>query len=193
MPKSDSQEPSNDEMRELLVTMFPDIRVAVGNACRNLHLPHEDDVNRFTNRIVEKLMEKDYHLLRRFKIGSPSQPWLYQIARRNILHWLKEEKRKVSFEDAPPDSFVSPPDQEQALLRKENAARLQAALARLTKRQRLLFRLICQGLSAEKIAKKTGIKKESVGPMRDVLIKRLQKLLEEGDKKAKPDGGHEER
>lgn len=192
MPKPDSQETSSDEMGILLVTMLPDIRVAVSNASRSLHLPHEADSSRFTQRIVVMLMGNDYHLLRTFKIGSPPQPWLYKIARRNILHWLKDERRQVPIEDAPPDSLVSPPDQEQALLRKENAAQLEAALARLTRRQRLLFRLICQGLSAEKIAKETGIKKESVGPMRDVLIKKLQKLFGEGDKKAKPDSGQKE-
>lgn len=177
-------------MREQLETILPDIYAAVCKACGNLsRYFDEDDYNRYTQRIALLLMVDDYRLLRSFKKKSSPQTWLYKIAWRNILHWLQEQNRQVSLDDLPPDFFAAPPDQEQALLFKENMVLLQAALGRLSERKRLLFHLICDDLNASEIAEKMDIETSSVYPMRDTLIKKLQETLSADGKTVRPDNG----
>jgi RNA polymerase sigma factor (sigma-70 family) len=192
MPKSDSQKPSTDDMRKLLETMYPDIHTAVRHACGKLgHHFDEDHYNSYAHRVVDFLMLDDYSLLRSFKNESSPQTWLYKIAWRKILHWLEEENRQVSIDDMLPDAFISPPEQEEALLLKERKALVQAARRQLSERRELLYRLICEGLSAKEIAEKMKIKGGSVYPMRDVLIEKIQEIIDERGKAAKPETGSE--
>lgn len=190
MPKPDLQEPSNDDMRELLETMLPDIDAAVRQACGSFHRHFgEDDYERFAHRVEVMLMENDYHLLRSFRHESSAQTWLFKIAWCDILDWLKERDREVSLEEAPPESSIAPPKQEEELLLKERRALMEEAARQLSERRELLYRLICEDLSAREIAGKMGIETKSFYPMRDVMIERIQEIIDARSKRAKPDKG----
>jgi RNA polymerase sigma factor (sigma-70 family) len=181
MPKSDSPKPANSEIENLFLDIIPLIPAVVRQACLSLnHYPDQMEFDGLCQRIVLLLMDKDFHTLRSFDNRSEPQTWLFTIAKRLILRRLKEQKRELPLEDLPPDSFTTQPVLEEKLIWEEEEKLLQAAVGKLTKRERKLFGLILQGLKAEEIAKEMRIKKESVYPEKNALIKKLQNIINGG-------------
>ena len=179
MPKKDSPEKAINAARKLFEEILDDIPIAVSQACRNLgHHPSKMEFEGFVSRITLLLMDNDFHTLRSFANGSTSKTWLFTIAKRHILHLLQKQKREARLEDLPPNSFPIPPDQEQQLILEEREKHLLVAISKLTERERKLFYLITQELSAEEIANKMGVKKDSVYRGRSALIKKLQNMYE---------------
>lgn len=180
MSDSHSSKPSSSQMQALLLQMYPEVAVAVRQACRSLsHHPDQAELDGFIQRIVVLLMENDYHTLRSFSGNSEPQTWLRTIARRHILHLLQKEKRKISIQDLPPDSFVSQSHQEEEIFLGEMKGQLRAAVSQLTAHERELFDLVMEGLKTTEIAKRLDIKVTSARTEKSALIKKLGKILQD--------------
>lgn len=177
MPKMDQPEMAISETEKLFLEIIPYIPSSVRQACQNLnHHPDKMEFDGLVSRIIMLLMDNDFHTLRSFGNGSKPQTWLYTIARRYVLYQLRKRKKEVHLEDLPLDSFTTQPDQEVKLISEEREKLLQAAISKLTKRERKLFGQILQGAKAEEIAKEMGIKKESVYAKKSVLLRKLEKI-----------------
>jgi DNA-directed RNA polymerase specialized sigma24 family protein len=100
MPCTISQEPVNEDMKEIFEDVFPRIPKVVRNVCVNIgHDPDRMDVDEFAQRIGVLLWKNDYRVLRSFKHESSLETWLFTIAKRRILRWLPEQDRIDSLED----------------------------------------------------------------------------------------------
>lgn len=177
MPKSDSPTPANSDIEQLFLDIIPLIPAVVRQSCQSLnHHPDQMEFDGLVSRIVMLLMDDDFHALHSFDNRSDPQTWLFTIAKRLIMRRLKAQKRELSLEDLPPDSFITQPDQEEKLISEEKEKLLQVAIGKLTERERKLLSLTLQGLNAKEIAKEMGIKKESVYPERSAMMKKLQKI-----------------
>lgn len=181
MPKSDSPKPAISEIEQLFLDIVPQIPIAVRQACQSLnHHPNKMEFEGFVSRIVMLLLDNDFHALRSFDNRSEPQTWLFTIAKRLILRRLKEQKRELPLEDLPPDSFITQPVQEEKLIWEEEEKLMQAAVSKLTKRERKLLGLILQGAKTEEIAKEMGIKRESVYAKKSAVMRKLQKIINGG-------------
>jgi RNA polymerase sigma-70 factor (ECF subfamily) len=178
MPKSNSPEIAISDIEQLFLDAIPLIPPVVRQACQSLnHHPNPLEFDGFVSRIVMLLLDNDFHTLRSFDNRSELQTWLFMIAKRLILRRLKAQKRELPLEDLPPDSFTTQPVQKEKLIWEEEEKLLQAAIGKLTERERKLLDLILQGVEAEEIAKEMGIKKESVYAKKSALIKKLKRLF----------------
>jgi RNA polymerase sigma factor (sigma-70 family) len=150
-----------------LQDIHPIIPKVVGQVCAGLgRYLSQTEFEDFVQEINESLLEDDRHVLLSFDRRSTPRTWLYTIARRHILHRLQKKSKMESLDNMAPNSsiFIVHPDQEKTLLAKELDAILQAALSKLTNRERNLLVLWLQERSREEIAKGMGIKKKSVSP-----------------------------
>jgi RNA polymerase sigma factor (sigma-70 family) len=139
-----------------------------------------DDVNRFKQRLSEKLLRKNKKPLGDLLDEAKLKPWLQKIANREVSRVLQREGQSVRFEDAPSEILEQPPVQEELLLLKEQTQLLTEAIAKLMRRERKLVELIQQDLNAEKMAKELGIKVKSVHRMKNAVVKKLEKLINGG-------------
>jgi len=182
MPRMDSREPSDDDLENLfLQEIHPIISGVVRKVCASLRR-HPDliDADEFARRIAYLLWKNDYQVLRSFKHESEPETWLFTIAKRHILHELRERDGIVSLDDVPPDSLIAQPNQEERLTSQYKEKALLAAISKLTEREQKLFGLLRQGRSTEKIAEELGIKRRSASVMKRALIKKLRRIIEEG-------------
>jgi RNA polymerase sigma factor (sigma-70 family) len=183
MSRIDSREHANDDVENLfLQDICPIIPKVVGQVCSGLvHYPGQTEIDDFIQEINESLLENDRHVLRSFDHRSRPQTWLYAIVRRHILHRLQKRVNMESLEDMPLDSsnFIVHPDQEKRLLAKEMEEVLQSAFSKLTEHERKLLVLRLQERSRGEIAKKIGIKKESVSREINAVINKLQRIVRE--------------
>ena len=178
MPNSTSREPADRDVEILLLSVYSYIPDIVRKACHSLgHHPQQMELDGIVEEIVLLLMKDNYRVLKSFHqesddLKSEFSKWLFTIAWRRALHRFQEQRRFVSLEYLPDDYFASPPDQEEAVMLQERDEQLQAALEKLTTRERLLYELIKHGLSRKEIAKALGIQPKSVSSMRNALIKK---------------------
>ena len=182
--RPDSHEPLSPEelYQEALSLLEPIARAAFS---RRHHFPSPDDVARLCDRLRFSLWKDDYHKLRSFKGEAQLSTWLGTVAYHEAIAFLKEARKHVPLEDAPPHIFDRMPEQEESLLHKEQEHLLaQAVLHKLTPTERELYELaIRQELKAEEVAKRMNVKKESVYSMKKDLKKKLEKLLNGDGKK----------
>ena len=180
MPRTISQEPATDDLKKLFEYIFPDIPTVVRKVCVNLGRdPDRMDVDEFAQRIRVLLWKNDYRVLRLFKHESSLETWLFTIAERKILRWLREQGCIKDLEDKAPDSFIVQQDQEERLLRKERRKILQSASFKLPRREQKLLGLWRQEWSREETAEEMGIRKESGALEKVDLIKMLQRIIRE--------------
>ena len=104
------------------------------------------------------------------------------VANHEASRFLRQERRHVSLDDASSEMFIQPPMQEVLLLDKEQRHLLAKVLPKLTPRQRKVFEDLRQGKAAKKTAQEMGINVAAVYRQRDVVKKKIQKLLEEKKK-----------
>ena len=153
-------------------------------ALRRYFPEHEaEDVGRFKQMLKLLLWADEQKLVGNVQDATKLKPWLQRVANHKVIRILKEERRKVSFDDAPPEVLIQPSTQEEELLQKEQEQLLDEALAKLTPRERKLVELIQQGLKAEEIAQELGIKAKSVHRMKNAAVKKLGKLVNGGWRK----------
>lgn len=180
MPETDSYVPENKDLERLYEDMLPHIPTVVGQVCASLrYSPGEIELEAMAQRLRFSLWEKGYRRLHSFKPVSPSQPWLFKVAIRDIRRWLQKQSRMVSLEDMLPDSFTTQPDQESELLKKERWKILLAAVARLPEGQQRLFYLMLDGLSDPEMARKLRMEVKSLRVKRSRLLRKLEEMVNE--------------
>jgi RNA polymerase sigma factor (sigma-70 family) len=160
-----------------IISVIPSV---VGKVCANLgHYPDQTDVDSFAQQIAYLLWKEDYRVLRSFKGEAAPETWLFTIARRQILQWLRERKKIESLDDLPAEVYVVEEEQEKRLLRKEREEMLREAVTKLTVHDQKLYGLLRQELSVDKIADEMGIKRRSAAVMKRILIVKLRRIIRE--------------
>lgn len=103
----------------------------------------------------------------RYEPQAKFSTWLYTIAHNRLMDHFRSGKRAalVSYDDEddrPPEPVADTPQPEETLARKQDAARLLAAIDALPAAQREAFVLQQEGdLSVEEIAAATGVNRET--------------------------------
>jgi RNA polymerase sigma factor (sigma-70 family) len=180
-------------MEKLLLSVLPDIPDVVRNACHHLgHHPDQMELDGMVQEIILLLMKDNYRVLKSFDpesddLKSKFSKWLYTIAWRRALRRFQKQSRLVRLEEIPTGHLVLPPNQEAAVASQERDKQLKAALEKLPPRKRLLYDLLSRELSAKEIALEMDIQPESVSPMKNAMIKKIQQILK-NDGKMKGDG-----
>jgi RNA polymerase sigma-70 factor (ECF subfamily) len=109
--------------------------------------------------------------------------WLFTIAHNRLMDHFRSRARSalVSYEDDPIDDVAADtPRPEDALARKQDAARLLAAIAALPAAQREAFVLQQEGeLSVEEIAAVTGVNRETAKSRLRYAVGKLRAGLRE--------------
>jgi RNA polymerase sigma-70 factor (ECF subfamily) len=187
MSFDDSNGNGDQELQQLYsesLRMIPD---AVRKAFhRYKYKPNKLELDGLAQQVRVRLLDNDYAALRSFKHQASLKTWLQKITNNLVSRYVQRQRRKVSLERFSPDAFFSKATPEARVISKEQKEmqkkKLKAALSKLTPRQRQLYDLSCQDdLDDEEIAKRMGIKPNSVSSLRRKLIAKLRRLLEEGE------------
>ncbi|MCI0339240.1 MAG: sigma-70 family RNA polymerase sigma factor [Acidobacteria bacterium] len=166
------------DIEKLFESLRPQISDIVCKACASLgHQPQKMELDDFVERIVVLLMDNNYCHLRSFRQDSSPQTWLFTVAKHDIGKQLRRQSKMVSLEDFLPDSFISPPDQEERLISEERERILFDVISRLTVGEKKLFELLWEGKGAIEVAKELEITKESVWTKKSSLIKKIREIL----------------
>jgi RNA polymerase sigma factor (sigma-70 family) len=180
MSRTISRETASNDVEKFFEVIFPVIPRIVRKACISLGRdPNQVDVDEFTQRIGILLWKGNYRVLRSFRRESSLETWLFTIAKRNILRWLRETNWMESLEDKPPESIFIQPPQEGSLLLDERRKILQVASCKLSSRKRKLLVLWRQERSRRETAEELGIKIKSVTVEKVELVKMLQRVIRE--------------
>jgi RNA polymerase sigma factor (sigma-70 family) len=173
--------PEINDAEEFFESIFPVIPKIVHKGCISLGRdPNQMDVDELAQRIGVLLWKDDYRVLRSFKRESLVETWLFTIAKRKIMRWLREQDGMESLEGKPPDSFIIQQHQEERLLLDERRKILQTAATKLSGRKQELLGLWLQERSREETAEEMGIQRKSVSVEKANLIKALQRIIREG-------------
>ncbi len=187
MPKSNVEpkpDANNDtQIKELFAQADSLLESAVRFAfLKWRHLPSPEDVARLKQRLRFHLLEDDYRRLRSYNQQAKLATWLQTVVNHEVSHFLKQESRQISFDDAPAEIFTKSAMQEVLLLEKEQRHLLKKVLPKLTPHQRKIFEDWRQGEAAEKTAQEMGIKVASAHRQRHVVSKKIQKLIRKEQK-----------
>jgi RNA polymerase sigma factor (sigma-70 family) len=121
--------------------------------------------------IFRLLLEKDFHLLRRYRPGRPLAAYLRVIAWSKTLNASRGRRRGISLEEAEAEDSVSA-----SVEAAERVTRLQVALATLPERDAQALRWFYEeGLSYAEIARRFGIGLSGIGM---VLVRARERLKE---------------
>lgn len=162
------------------------VRLYENNVLRlALQLARSDDEAR---DLYQEAFLKIYRSLDRFRFESRFSTWVYRVVMNVCLDHLRRASRRreqqaPAVEDGRPDVFQALPDgrpgfdPEQALRGKEIGRRLDAALTRLSPRERLVFELKhYHGLKLRAIGEYCGTSEENA---KNSLFRATQKLRTE--------------
>jgi RNA polymerase sigma-70 factor (ECF subfamily) len=112
---------------------------------------------------------KQHTLRKREAFGA----WLFRIARNMVAAYYRDRRRTVPLELAKEEPAANPPPPEE-LMRREELARLQAALGTLSEREQDIIRLkFGGGLGNQEIA---GILRLRAGHVAVIVYRALRKL-----------------
>ncbi|MGA2632265.1 MAG: sigma-70 family RNA polymerase sigma factor [Terriglobia bacterium] len=156
---------------------------------------YDQEVLRMALRIVQSAEEAQdlyqeaflrvYRSIGRFRLESKFSTWLYRVVMNVCLDHLRRQKTRNETQmpeggDGQPDFLHSIPEErpvlnpERALQTQEIGARLQAAMTRLSPRERMVFELKhCQGMKLRAIGELCGTSEEAA---KNSLFRALQKL-----------------
>ncbi|GEM_PF-956746 len=185
MSFDDSKGSGDQELQQLFSESLPMIPDAVRKAFhRYRYKPNKLELDGLAQQVRVKLLEDDYAALRSFKHQASLKTWLQKVVNNLVSQYVRQQRRKVSLERFSPDAFFSKATPEDRIISKEQKQRqeerLKAVLPKLTPRQRELYDLSCRDdLDDKEIAKRMGIKPNSVSSLRRKIIAKLRKLLEE--------------
>jgi RNA polymerase sigma-70 factor (ECF subfamily) len=127
--------------------------------------------------LTERVFLKAWEAMGRYQQrGSGFSPWLYRIARNAIIDHRRTKKDTLSLEDLPLPTAAEGLTPEEALVEREEARNLQAAIARLPEEQQevVILRFI-EGISHAEVATVIG---KSEGTSRVVQYRALAALHE---------------
>jgi RNA polymerase sigma-70 factor (ECF subfamily) len=156
---------------------------------------YDQEVLRMALRIVQSAEEaqdlyqeaflKVYRSIGRFRLESKFSTWLYRVVMNVCLDHLRRLKTRNETQmpeggDGQPDFLHNIPEErpvlnpERALQTQEIGARLQAAMSRLSPRERMVFEMKhCQGMKLRAIGELCGTSEEAA---KNSLFRALQKL-----------------
>lgn len=135
--------------------------------------------------LYQEAFLKVYRSLARFRFESTFSTWIYRVVMNVCLDHLRRQKSRNEVQppapaEGEPEYFHKVPDEspgldpERALRSREIDARLQAALDRLTPRERMVFELKhYQGLKLRAIGQLCGTSEETA---KNCLFRATQKL-----------------
>jgi RNA polymerase sigma-70 factor (ECF subfamily) len=139
-----------------------------------LRVDGEDLAQDLTAEVFERAVARQHTLRRRGAFGA----WLFRIARNVVAGYYRKRRPTMSLEWAgeQPASDPSPPE---AVMRLEELARLQRALATLSEREREIIRLkFGGGLGNTEIAQVTRLRAGHVAVILYRALRKLRKRLE---------------
>lgn len=115
----------------------------------------------------------------RFDPDRAAWPWLFRIARNVVRdHARRERRRRQVPLDAMRDLRCDDPSPEERLLRREDAGRLLAALARLSAKDREIVALrYGTGLTTEEVAAALGIREAAARTRLWRALRRLRAVI----------------
>ncbi|MGH9847457.1 MAG: RNA polymerase sigma factor, partial [Blastocatellia bacterium] len=142
---------------------WPLIPNAVRNAFRHYHhYFNQDEAKDIVQEIALLLLKDDRHVLRSFKGKSSKETWLQSVVNRRVQNSFRGRKNEASLDDATSDDIACPPTQEGEVWVEEMKSLIAKGAGKLTAREQQLGDMILQGLRTEEIARRTGIKPDSV-------------------------------
>ena len=158
---------------------LPLLDSVVRTACLHCqHYPTDEDIARFSQRLILLLLEDDCHRLRSFEQRSSFHTWLQTLATHYVSRFLRRERRQMALDELSPDFSPQALTQDDEIWEMEKMKLLDKATKRLTKRERQLLALLRQDeVSSADIAQKMGIKTESVYRAKNELVTKLKRLL----------------
>jgi RNA polymerase sigma factor (sigma-70 family) len=142
----------------------------------------EDVAQDLTAAVFERAVSRQHTLRRREAFGA----WLFQIARTTIAGHYRRQRPTVALDliDEQPAAEASPPE---ALMHREELARLQAALAFLSEREQEIIQLkFGGGLGNKEIAAVLRLKAGHVAVILYRALRKLRARLEQSDKFSNP-------
>lgn len=98
----------------------------------------------------------------------PRRPlaWLYAVARNLATDALRDRtRRRRGLRALAAEGPAPPPDPEEAMARRREAGRVEAALRALSERDRTLLLLRAEGLRYRQLAEILGVATTSIGPL----------------------------
>lgn len=187
MNSDDSKEDDNQEIQNLFnqaLLLIPDaVRIAFH---KRKYKANKLEVDGLRQQISVKLFKNNYAALRSLENHESLKPWLQKIADNLVANYARRQRRNLSLEGFSPDAFPVKAPQEEIAIAKEQRQlqkkKLNAALSKLTPRQRKLYELSCRDdLNDARIAELMGIAVKSVRELRHRMKERLKVLVKEGD------------
>lgn len=145
---------------EAFATLFNQHRKQVYHQCLRMVADQE-----IAEDLTQETFVKAYRHLAEFRKQARFSTWLYTIARREALNFLKKQKQEVLFDETASEGVADTLPMGDAV---------EKGLSLLTEKQREVFRLFeMEGLSVKEIAAKLGIPS---GTVRSRLFYARQRL-----------------
>ena len=140
-----------------------------------LRVDGEDLAQDLTAAVFERAVSRQHTLRRRGAFGA----WLFQIARTTVAGYYRQRQPAVALELA--DEKQAPdPSPPEAVMRRQELDRLQAALSTLSQREQEIIRLkFGGGLGNQEIAKVLRLRAGHVAVILYRALRKLRVRLEE--------------
>jgi RNA polymerase sigma factor (sigma-70 family) len=179
-----SQMPDSNELETLTALVENSrarIRKAVRIACRKYkHSALPDEIEDFTEQIIELLLEDDGRKLRSYDASKGTfATWLQSVVNHDVSRQLQKNHPAESLDDYLLTLSYAP-QQEKELLRKEERAILYAEIDKLSLHDQTIARMKLRDVPNEEIAKELNIKPASVGREWRVIQTKLKQILTDG-------------
>jgi RNA polymerase sigma-70 factor (ECF subfamily) len=149
--------------------------------CRRM-LRHDEDSRDLTQEALLRVTQA----LSKYDDTRPFAPWIYRIARNSCLNHIERERLRT----APPPPETAPaatPPPDLLIARREEVARVRAALARLGPADRSLLQMkLVMGLTNAEIAARLGLGAGALRTRACRALARLRVALGRGSEEAKP-------
>ncbi len=145
--------------------------------CRRL-THHDEDARDLAQDAVMRVARS----IASFDPDRPFAPWIYRIAKNACLHHLDRESRRRSPTEPPEQTSPAPPP-EIIVARREELARIRAALRGLPGDDRELLRLkLVEGLDNRELAARLGIRRGALRTRASRALARLRTAVEAASK-----------
>jgi len=148
------------------------------------------DVEDVAENVFIALMEKDYHLLRRYNPSHKLSTYLGVICRTQAHRWLRRKRHMLSLTTESGSELIegNEPAVQEALVRREAIGAVRRSLQSLGERDQRVLRLFYfDGASYQAIARELGVKVNSVGALLTRARAKLQDLLKKDNDMSESD------
>jgi RNA polymerase sigma factor (sigma-70 family) len=168
-------------LEQVVEAMYPHIFLMVRLALRlHNHPACEGEIEDLSHETILLLIEDDFRRLRTFDETKASiKTWLKAVVMHQVGRHLQ---RQAIYElNGLSESDLIYDHKNEAFAQEHKRAEIQAALNKLTGRERQLFDLLCQdGMKVREIADVMGIQVDSVYRRKHALIQKIRFLVRAG-------------